>query len=373
MSYNLLFMSTCSPLYVSKLPDWHLRDCILDKLVKEHNVKVHVPIPQAGDTKMMERVYNGDVRPLYHTLRDLDIQFYSYINEGIDFDGAMLEGLAFFQDIDAFGRHFTAKEQEDAMYRMLDTLVERGKPILLLDNDYVCTQPFNNDEHFLEKVYHKYKGYDNLSVIAPMTEYLEPNVKFRHLPFPIDVDTIRKDVKPYDDREYLCRYIGNNYNKSDTHVPVFNRLSGYGKVLVNGYRWTQEDKDKAPNVVFKSAVSMSQDNTYNALGNSVLGISGYSSYQRDFYKDLYHYRWKEFLIAGTYIVTENCKELIDMMPKGNLIFDEIATMSSDDLKNKLSYIKDNYLKLVDEQRECCIDWCRVENILPHYLELLEID
>lgn len=373
MSYNLLFMSTCSPLYCSKLPDWHLRDCILDKLIKDHDVKVHVPIPQAGDTKMMERVYSGDTKPLYHTLRDLDIKFYPEIVEGIEFDGAMLEGLAIFQDIDAFGKHFTAKEQEDALFRMLDKLVSSDKPIVLLDNDYVCTRPFNGDEHFLEKVYHKYKNYNKLCVIAPMTEYLEPNVKFRHLPFPVDVNSIRVEINSYDSREYLCRYIGNNYNKSETHIPVFNNLSRYGKVFVNGYRWSQEDKKNAPDVKFSIAVSLSHNNIYNVFGNSVLGISGYSSYQRDYYKDLYHYRWKEFLIAGTYIVTENCKELIEMMPEGTLIFDQIATMDLSNLKDRLNYIKDNYINLVKEQRECCIEWCRVENILPHYLELLEID
>lgn len=372
MSYNLCFLSTCSPLYSSKLPDFKIRDSIFKLLVRDHGVKIHVPIPCAGDSKWMEKVYNGDTKPLFHTLRTLDIKFYPEIRTDLDFDGAMLEGLAFFQDIEAFGKKYTPQEQEDALYIILDKLVSENKPIVLMDNDFVCTNPFNGDHHVLERVYHRYKHYNKLAVIAPMTEYLEPNVKFKHLPFPLDVDTIREDIIPVENRQYICRYIGNNYGKSNTHIPVFNALSKHGDVLVTGYKWTQEDKAAAPNVVFKSAVSMSHDNIYSSFGNSILGISGYSEYQRDSYKDLYHLRWKEFLIAGIYIVTENCKELIDMMPDGTLVFDQIANMPYDELKDKLDYIKANYIKLVKEQRECCVDWCRSDKLIYDYLEVLEI-
>lgn len=372
MSYNLALVSTCSPLYSSKLPDFKIRDSIYKLLVQDHDVVIHVPIPCAGDTKWMERVYKGETNPLYHTLRPLNIKFYPTIKDDIKYDGIMLEGLAFFQEVEAFGNVYTPDEQEEGLYRILDDLVSRNKPIVLLDNDYVCTNPFNGDHHVLERVYQKYKHYNKLSVIAPMTEYLEPNVNFKHLPFPLDVDSVRKDIVPVEDREYLCRYIGNNYGKTNTHIPVFNKLSDFGKVYVNGYRWSQEDKALAPNVKWRSAISMSHDNIYNAFSNSVLGISGYSEYQRDIYKDLYHLRWKEFLIAGIYIVTENCKELIDMMPDGTLVFDQIATMDPKELQERLSYIKSNYINLVNEQRECAIEWCRSDKIIKDYLEVLEI-
>lgn len=371
--FRLGFFSTCSPLYVSKLPDWKIHDSILKLLCEEHNVEIHVPIPCTGSEKMMDRVYRGDKTPLYHTLRPLPITFYPEINEGIDLDGAFLENMGYFFDVEANGKLITKDEQEEAFYRILDKLVERDKPILILDNDYACTANLEEEPYVLYHVYQRYKDYNKLCVIAPMTETLQPNVKFRHLPFPLDVTTIRQDINPVENREYLVHYIGNNFNKTETHIPVFQKLSKFGSVAVSGYRWSKEDKDMVPEAKWRSAISLSHDNIYNVFGNSVLGISGYSTFQRDLYKDLYHLRWKEFLIAGIYIVTENYKTLIDLMPEGTLIFDQIPNIPDNEMREKLDYIKANYIKLVNEQRDACVDFFDSRKLLPHYLELLEID
>lgn len=370
--YKLGFVSTCSPLYVSKLPDFKIHDSILKLLCEEHNVEIHVPLPCTGDEKMMSRVYSGDTKPLYHTLRTLPITFYPEITLNLDLDGIFLENLGYFFDVEVNGKLITKEEMEEGLYRILDSMVERHKPILLLDNDYACTANLEENPYVLHYVYERYKTYDKLCVIAPMTQNLLPNVKFKHLPFPLDVTTIRNDINPVDHREFLMHYVGNNFNKTETHVPVFQKLAPLGNIAISGYRWSKEDKEKVPTARWRSAISLSHDNIYQVFGNSILGISGYSTFQRDYYKDLYHLRWKEFLIAGIYIVTENNPELINLMPEGNLVFDEIPNMDSKILEEKIDFIKNHYNFLVRQQRDACVDFFDSRRLLPHYLELLEI-
>lgn len=370
--YSLGFFSTCSPLYCSKLPDFKIHDSILKLLCEDYNVEIHVPMPCTGNERMMERVYKGDRTPLYHTLRGLPITFYPEIKEDLDLDGAFLENMGYFFDVEVNGKLITKTEQEEAFYRILDKLVERNKPILMLDNDYACTANLEKEPYVLYHVYQRYKDYDKLCVIAPMTQHLQPNVKFKHLPFPLDITTIRSDINPVENRQYLMHYVGNNFNKTETHVPVFQKLSKFGSVAVSGYRWSKEDKEMVPNARWRSAISLSHDNIYSVFGNSILGISGYSTFQRDMYKDLYHLRWKEFLIAGIYIVTENNPELISLMPEGTLVFDQIPSTDDLVLKDKLDYIVGNYTRIVNEQRDACVDFFDSRRLLPHYLEMLEI-
>lgn len=368
--YKLGWLTSSSPLYVSKLPDWKHRDAILPLLMNK-GVEIHVPIPQVGSPEMMDRLYKGDTKVLYHTLRDLGIHWYPEIRKDLKLDGIFLDGVSYFQDIVLGEGILSAEEQELALWNILDDMVYRDKPIVISDNDMVCTRDFiDGQTHMLTKVYNYYKGYKKFHILSPMMQELPGNVSYHHIPFEIDPDTINPTIVPAVNRRFLAKYVGNNYFKTDTHIPVFNKLSKLGRVSVNGSRWTKEDKQLAPYVEWGPAVTLSHDNIHKTYCDSILGLSGYGAKQP---RSLYHLRWKEFLIGGIYIVTEDTPTLAHLLPEDTLSFDYIRETPSKQLTPLLNNIVAHYVELVEAQREQAIDFFRADKWLHVYTKVFEIE
>lgn len=382
--YKLGWLTSCSPLYVSKLPDWKHHDALLKYLVRYYDVEIHVPVPQAGDPKMMSKVYAGETTPLYHTLRDLGIKFYSEL-EPVDvvaerLDGLVIDGAAVFQEVTILstGKVITPEEQYIYIDNLIERLLSQLKPVILVDNDKVCTRPFNEKEdNVLRKYYMKYKEYYKTRYTESLYFYvfspydqkltLRPG-NFYHVPFEVDPESLRP-ITPIEDREYLLQYVGNNYYKSETHVPVFDILSKVGKVRVCGKYWSDEDKKNSPLVEYGPAVSLSQDNMMRIYGSSILGLSGASEMHDE---SLYHLRWKEMLIAGVYILNEDSCYLQDKLPPQPYNFRTIRDANLKDLKSFIEDLKVGYESKVELQRSKAMEFFSVHTWLPVWLEALGI-
>lgn len=375
--YKLGWLTSCSPLYVSKLPDWKHHDALLKYLVRDYNVEIHVPVPQAGAPEMMDKVYKGNTTPLYHTLRDLDIQFYPEMKPVWEvasvLDGLVLDGLALFQEIEVLctGEKISPETQYQYVDLLIENLLSCDKPVILVDNDKVCTRPFNEKEdNVLRKYYLTYKGYDKFYVFSPYDQELDlrrPEF-FKHVPFEVDPESLRS-ITPVEERDHILRYVGNNYYKSETHVPVFDILSKVGEVRVNGKYWTEEDQKNSPNVHYGPAVSLSQDNMMSIYGKSLLGLSGASAMHDE---SLYHLRWKEMLIAGVYIINEDSTYLQDKLPAQPYNFKTLRDADLHELENFIKVLKEEYEYLVEKQREHAMEFFSVHKWIPLWVEILEI-
>lgn len=374
--YKLGWLTSCSPLYVSKLPDWKHHDALLKYLVRDHDVEIHVPVPQAGASEMMDKVYKGNTTPLYHTLRDLNIKFYSELIPTMyvahDLDGLVLDGLALFQEIEVLctGQKLTPEIQYRYVDLLIGDMLSLSKPVVIVDNDKVCTRPFNEKEdNVLRKYYHKYKDYTTFYVFSPYEQKLDISPsRFKHVPFEVDPESLRP-ITPVEERDHILRYVGNNYYKSETHVPVFDVLSKVGDVRVNGKYWTEEDQKNSPNVHYGPAVSLSQDNMMSIYGKSLLGLSGASAMHDE---SLYHLRWKEMLIAGVYIINEDSKYLQDKLPTQPYNFKTLRDADLHELENFIKVLKDEYEYLVEKQREHAMEFFSVHNWIPLWVEILGI-
>lgn len=378
--YRLGWVTSCSPLYASKLPDWKHHDALLTylKRTKGNSLEIVCPIPQAGSIEMMDRVYDGDNTPLYHTLRGLGINFYNKLVEpkvlSDILDGLVCDGLALFQEVKPLGHTITPLEQYNNLHATISYMLAQKKPVIIVDNDKVCTRPFNPEEdNVLIKLYNSFKKFDTFYVFSPYDQVhtvFNPN-NFKHVPFEVDPESLQP-ITPLKDRQYLLRYIGNNYYKSETHVPIFNRLSEFGPVYVSGKYWTEEDKKNSPKVKYGPAVSFSQDNMHSCYGNSVLGLSGASKMHDE---SLYHLRWKEMIIGGTYILRENdSKYMKEVMGESfnypNLTVPYIAIQDEWSLKNFIIYIHQFYDTQIVFQREELMKFFNVERWAPVWEEVL---
>ncbi len=380
--YNLGWMTSCSPLYVSKLPDWKHHDALLTVLRNKYpNLNIIVPIPQAGAPSMMKRLYNKDTSVLYHTLRDLNIEFRSNLapveSMADHLDGLVLDGLAVFQEVivptGGIDRVCTADQQYRYLYELVKAMLSLGKPVILVDNDKVCTRPFNPEEdNVLRRLFCTFVTAKSLYVFSPYQQSLVklglPESNFRHVPFEVHPDTLM-DINPAEDRPYLLRYVGNNYYKSETHVPVFEKLSRIGRVKVNGKYWTKEDRQKSFRVEYGPAITLSHDNLHRVYGSSLIGLSGASSAHDP---SLYHLRWKEMLISGVYILNEHSEYLKPLLPEQPYDFETIRDADDRELQQYIDSLRINYVDLVQEQREQAMKFFSVYRWVPVWEEVLRI-
>lgn len=376
--FNLGWLTSCSPLYSSKLPDWKHHDALLRKLVSEGNIKIHVPVPQAGATSQMHKLlYEKDDRQLYHTLRGLGMIWYEDLNPVDEvsntLDALVLDGVAVFQEVELKDKVLTSEDQYNYIDSLICSMLSKKKKVFLIDNDNVCARVFlEEDDNSLRKFFLKYKDSEYLYVLSPydQSETLGiPKERTRHIPFEVDRTTLKPIILDGNSREYLLRYVGNNYYKSETHVPVFEKLGHLGKVHVNGKFWSKEIQESSPHVTYGPSISLSHDNLLNVYGDSILGASGFSKMHD---KSLYILRWKEFLIGGTYIILDESPYLSPLLPPQDYTFEKIRESSIEELRDYIAYVKGNYLQLVESQREVALEFFSVDRWYKVWCDLLGI-
>lgn len=373
------WVTSTSPFYSSHLPDWKHHDVLLNELSSE-GVSIISPLPPIGTPAMVSRMMSGDKRVLYHTLRTVDLKFLTMpdLQEVSDtLVSLVLDGVSEFQEVVVGTTVYDKEMQEKYMHDLIEIMLSKKKNVVLIDNDCVGSRTFL-EGNILESYIKEFVGDPHLYVLSPYFQTipgLSPD-NFYHMYFEVDKDSLRP-INPLSKREYLLRYVGNNYFKSRTHVPIFDKLSRLwwrspNKVLVNGSAWSLDDQCNSPRVIYKPRISLSHDTMYNVYGNSVLGLSGVSEKQDT---SLYHLRWKEMLIAGTFIIAEDSPYLKDALPPQPYTTSTLRDADVQEVSDWLDTLTSNdstYEKAVQSQRDRLIEFFSLERVLPIWKKILSI-
>jgi hypothetical protein len=369
--FKLGYYTTCSPFFGSRIAFWRHHDATFAKLCKEHDLEIHVIMPVPGGQTYIDRLYlQGDKNVLYPTLRDMNITFHmGEDNLGDTLDAIYLDDIHTYQDVRIGDTTYTIPGERFFMSYILDKMVQRNKPIIFSDTDGFCTEILEDTKAEMMDLYDLYHTYSNFKITSPFVNEKLESSKFYEIPFEVDPKNFQK-VVPISKRTHLLRYVGNEYYRHH-FVPIFDKLSELGKVAVNGSGWNKY-KEEAPNVEWGPRMSMTPDGVNQVYGDSILGLTGRSSYNEEKNQEIYLYRWKEYLTAGTLIIPENIEAYTSKLPEGNLTTDDLLSRTFTEFWDTFLHGDEAYEKLINDQREKALQFFGVDKWVPVFMKMFEM-
>lgn len=367
--YKIGFYTTCSPFYGSRLAMWRHHDATWNILCRDHDVELHVILPVVGGAEFSKKLYgDGDTSVLYPTLRTQNIVFHEHPDTLPELDALYLDDIHTYSEDVGIHPDDQHKVLKDLIYKMS----VRRAPIILSDTDGFTTEILENTEAAMMDLYNYTKSItDDYTVISPFINDKIPEKNRVLVPFEVDPSTLNNVITPLSKRPYLCRMIANFYYR-EHYIPILNSLSDAGTVQVNGSGWNPY-KEKMPNVIFKKGISMSPNNVDSVYNMSAIGLVGRSGYNIEHNQVIYLYRWKEYLQAGIRIVPEDVKQYTDLLPEGSFTTADILNLSPLEIKERLLDISDEeYLKIIQDQRESALEFLSVHKWVPVFREILRL-
>lgn len=376
MSYRIGYYTTASPLYGAKLAFWRHHDAIFNELCQESEVELHVILPVYGGSKFMSRLYAGDRSVLYPTLRTMNLVFHQGSREELrdvwnSLDALYLDDVHTFSDIEYEGvLPYRAGDLESMMEEVLEISMHRRIPILLSDTDGFCTDVLEDAPAFMLKIYEKLLKYNNWKLISP---FLNPKVAPQDIevvPFEVDPSLLNHDLKSLHERSYFCRMVKNFYY-NEYYLPILDKMTTIGHVLVNGSGWNPY-KSQYPSIDFKVGIPMTPESVTSIYNDSVVSMVGRNQKHIEWGTEIYLYRWKEYLTAGTLIVPEDLKTYTDLLPDGTLTTDDYL-YDIDRVVSTFTEMTDTkYLDLIESQRSKALEFFSVDRWVPVFKKYLGV-
>lgn len=367
MPYKVGYYATVSPFYSSKMALWRLHDASFQRLCDEYDVEWHVVMPVVGGQTFCDRLYNGDRSVLYPTIQSWKIVFHEDLDDNIELDALYLDDLHTYFKTQVKGKEFTVQQQKDYICRLIERMIRERKPIIFSDTDGFTTEVLNDTPAHMLELFQRYKDYDKLKVTSPFHNPVHKN--FYLIPFEVDPDKLQP-IRPKSQREFLLRYVGIQYYR--THfIPLFDKLSKVGRVRVNGSGWNPY-KHLAPDVEWQVKIMMTPEGVNQVYGDSVVALTGRSTFNAERGQEIYLYRWKEYLTAGTLIIPENLPSYTSKLPEGSITFDDVLSWDVQQLKDYFDMSDEEYERIVTAQREKALEFFGVDNWVPVFREMLEI-
>lgn len=372
---KLGFYTTSSPLYGAKLAFWRHHDALFNILCEEYDVEIHVILPVYGGDTQLESLYKGNRNVLYPTLRNMNIHFYPPETSTLELkciwdslDALYLDDVHTF---DSLGNR-SKKDMENLMLDCLNTMISKGKPIVLSDTDGFATDILEGKEAFLKTIYEILydSHYHNYYVVSPfIASHLKEGTKLIVAPFEIDRRTLNLEYPDKSERQYFSRLVKNMYY-NEYYLPILEGMSKCGPVLVNGNGWKPYIQ-KYPSIEFKTSIPMLPSTVNEVYNSAVTCMIGRNQYHIDWGTVLIQYRWKECLQAGIIIIPENISLYKEWLPEGSI--------TTDDFLNNLEYCKvyfntmsdQDYKNIVEMQRKVALEYFEVHNWVPLFLELFD--
>lgn len=368
MAFKLGYYNTCSPFRGSRIAFWRHHDAVFSKLCKDDDLEIHVILPVVGGSQYVEKLYRkGDKGVLYPTLRDMTIIFHEVPNIDLELDALYLDDIHTYQEVKIADTTCTVDGQRRFMTELIEKMISRNKPIVFSDTDGFCTEILEDTKAEMMDLFNTYKGYEKFKLTSPFHNPVHKN--FYLIPFEVDPAKFQT-VQPLSERNYMLRYVGNEYYR-EHFVPLFDKLSGVGRVMVNGAGWNKY-KDQALGVEWKPKISMTPDGVNTVYGDSALGLTGRSSFNAKKGQEIYLYRWKEYLQAGTLIVPENLPSYTSKLPVGTLTADDILQLPIEDLSRILDMSDEEYKSAVTNQRAKALEFFGVDRWVPVFREMFEM-
>lgn len=367
MAFKVGYYTTCSPFYGSKLAMWRHHDATFKRLCDEENVEFHVLLPVVGGQSHVDKLYQGNKGVLYPTLRDMNFTFHADMDDNIELDALYLDDIHTYFKITIGERTYLPEEQDAYLRRLIERMIAENKPIIFSDTDGFCTEILEDNKAEMMDLFNDYKGYHKLKVTSPFDNPIHDN--FYLIPFEVDPATFQ-EIKPLSEREFLLRYVGNEYYR-EHFLPIFDKLSKVGNVRVNGAGWGKYHS-QCPDVDWSVKITMTPDGVNKVYGDSAVGLTGRSSYNAKKGQEIYLYRWKEYLAAGTLIIPENLPSYTSKLPDGSLTVDDILTWSDNKLASYFDMSDEDYKDLVEKQREKAVEFFGVDKWVPVFKEMFEI-
>ncbi len=287
----------------------------------------------------------------------MNIHFHDELYKG-PLDALYLDDLHTF-DVRGFDKNTMVAH----IRHLIEDMILASKPVILSDTDGFCIADLEGQRAVIRDIYEEFST--EVDVITPFVKGMPPHWHF--IPFEVDPDTINRNLTPLPHRPYILRYVGNEYYRSSI-LPLLDKLSNYGRVQVAGAGW-KKHQAAHPNIEWSPKLPMTPSSVISTYSQSKFGYVGISDYNRGHDQVLYLYRWKEYLTAGTFIITESLPEFTSLMPF-SVSQDDI--MQNPDMVIHLTTSPDieGYVQSVNTQREALLQFFGVDTWLPIFEGLI---
>ena len=351
MPYNLVYISQGTFWKNAKMKTFEHQDVLFKKINEIIPLEVHIGLPMYGDTYLRRLIYDNNDKMVMKTWRNyIPYKIYDGFYEG-DKDCVFINGCETFNEVlTPKGIKYSNEDMFNYIIEICNECKDNNKPIILYDPDDFIHQNFLQNQSISRIIYDNYKNYNKFYLMGPFYKGIESECKndYVFVPFGLDPDIVSSEIKPKSERNYIVKYVGNNYFR-ENFVPYFIEASKYGKVKVNGHHWTKiaRDNSKFENLEFGRAFPLTVDNTVDYLSDSIIGL--YGTFKKESYnvnRERGHFclRIREFYQAGLFIIPEDLDYL-----KETVSIDNITTSNISSFNFNMSDTE--YRILVKRQRE----------------------
>lgn len=357
---------------------WTHHADIMELISHQYPIEIYTMVKPRG-IKNIHKYNDGDNSVVIPGFREIKFHFNETSdNEYLDkIDACFLEVSRIQLCVPGFSsKSEEAKLIENSLKHKVKYFMERNIPIIWYDGDgdlYIPKQ--SRDENFCIRLYNDLdmKNYKNITVIGPYMMGLYENSKyvdinnFKFVPYNINFDKINKEVLDSEKRFYLTTYVGNNFRRSNLYE-VFNNMSKFGKIRIFGdYRWK---RDRFDSDIELNGPLISDTGFNKYFDESLIGIYGTHSMGNK----IGHFtlRVTEYIRAGIYIVPEN-EEYLKKLIKSEITVDDFKSDNIESCKNKLKNLSDNYVSLVNDQREKLSEFFDSKKLYKVYLKAWNLE
>lgn len=367
MSYNLLFIATGSPWKNSLLKCWQHQDAVLKAFCDKHDTVIHIGIPIRGAT-YFEKLLEGKDSRVMTGWKRLPYRVYDHLYDG-EYDGVVLELAAFFSDIELPGGQVVdASEVNLYVANKCIEAMDADKPILMFDPDGYSIRGLSlkDKDNQLKHIFNMCKNYHKFTLVTPFEFGLgHEGVHEEFMPYNFDVDTLPTEIVPMSQRQFITRYVGNNFHR-DNFVPYFKELAKYGTVEVYGKNWGSYEADN-PEVIWGTKFAFTEERAYPFLSQALIGLYGTVPVLAE--KGHYTLRVREYAQAGVFIIPE-CDYMYSHMMTPIYPVSISDIFDSDEMHSIMSLDNEQYETLVLDQQEVLCEFFDARKYVHIYEESL---